>query len=197
MLELGAVFDEDPLLGFNAEESPTAFDEARFRAMRHQHFELVWRLVRRLGVPAADVDDATQQVFILAARKLGAIAPGSERSYLFGIALRVASHARRAVKRRAEVAADALEGHQHEAPAADDLLDQRRARELLDEVLQALPLDVRAVFILFELEQMTLVEIAALVDVPQGTAASRLRRGRELFHAEIARIKARTPRSGR
>ena len=197
MLELGAVFGEDPPLGFEAEEPAATFDEARFRAMRHAHFEFVWRSVRRLGVPTADVDDAAQHVFILAARKLESIARGSERSYLFGVALRVASHARRAIKRRGEVADDLLRGHEDSAPGADELVEQRRARELLDEVLQTLPIDVRAVFILFELEQMTLAEIAEMIGAPQGTAASKLRRGRELFQAEVARLKARAPRSGR
>jgi RNA polymerase sigma-70 factor, ECF subfamily len=197
MLERGAVFEEDPALGFEAEEPAATFDEARFRAMRHAHFELVWRSLRRLGVPAADVDDAAQRVFILAARKLASIARGSERSYLFGVALRVASHARRAIKRRGEVGDDALAAHEDSAPSAEELVEQRRARELLDEVLESLPLDVRAVFILFELEQMTLAEIAVMIGAPAGTAASRLRRGRELFQAEIARIKARAPRSDR
>ncbi len=200
MLEIGAAFDDDPAFGMEAEdrdEPALAFDEARFRALRHEHFELVWRSLRRLGVPAADVDDAAQRVFLLAARKLANITAGSERSYLFGIALRVASHARRAIKRRGEIGDDALAAHEDPVPAADELLDQRRARDLLDEVLASLPLDVRAVFILFELEQMTLAEIAALIGAPQGTAASRLRRGRELFQAEVARLKARTPRNGR
>jgi len=77
------------------------------------------------------------------------------------------------------------------APSAEDLVDRRRARELLDQVLESIPLDVRAVFILFEMEEMTLAEIAALLGIPSGTAASRLRRGRELFQAEITRLKAR------
>jgi len=168
--------------------------EARLRALRDEHFEFVWRSLRRLGVADADTDDAVQQVFITASSKLDAIADGSERSFLFGVALRVASHARRAVRRRGEVSGDALDACADGAPAPDDLLEQRRARALLDEVLEGLPLDVRAVFILFEMEELSLSEIAEMLGIPQGTAASRLRRGRERFQAEIARIEARRAR---
>ena len=107
----------------------------------------------------------------------------------------MAAHLRRSYRRRGEVSDEALQGHADGAPGSDDLLDQRRARALLDEVLDALPMDARAVFVLFELEEMTVPEIAALLDVPLGTAASRLRRGRELFEAEITRRKARLPQN--
>lgn len=70
------------------------------RALVERNVDFVRRSVRRLGVPAADVEDATQQVFIVAARKLEKFREGSERAYLFGIAVRVASDARRAMRRR-------------------------------------------------------------------------------------------------
>lgn len=167
--------------------------DARLRKIRNEHFEFVWRSVRRLGVPEADADDATQQVFIVVARRLDVIAPGSERAFLFATALRVASHARRAAQRRGEVSGELPEALDA-APTPEELMDQRRARAVLDAVLEELPLDVRAVFILFELEEMTQAEIAGLLDLPQGTVASRLRRGREAFEAAIARLKARRVR---
>jgi RNA polymerase sigma-70 factor (ECF subfamily) len=163
--------------------------------MQDEHFEFVWRSARRLGVPEADADDATQQVFIVAAGKLAAIAPGSERAFLFATALRVASHVRRAQKRRGEVPCE-MGDTADASPSAEELVDRRRARALLDEVLESLPIEARAVFILFELEEMTLAEIAATLGIPIGTAASRLRRGRELFAAAIARFKARQRSTG-
>jgi RNA polymerase sigma-70 factor (ECF subfamily) len=175
----------------------------RFRAIRDEHFEFVWRSVRRLGVPDADVDDAVQQVFIVASRRLDEIAVGSERSFLFGTAMRVAMQVRRTLRRRGEVSLseDAAQGPAMEppdtGPDAEELLAQRRARATLDEVLETLPLDVRAVFVLFELEEMRVPEIASLLGIPLGTAASRLRRGRELFQEELARVKARQKRSFR
>ncbi len=67
----------------------------RFRALVDRHFEFVWRSVRRLGVPPGDADDAAQEVFVVAARKLDALEPERERSFLFGTAVRVASTRRR------------------------------------------------------------------------------------------------------
>jgi RNA polymerase sigma-70 factor, ECF subfamily len=174
-----------------ASARPFVIDAARLRALQEEHFEFLWRSLRRLGVPEADVDDAVQQVFLVAARRT--IQPGAERSFLFATALRVASHARRTRRRRRE--ADEPVPEQTDAtPSPEELLDQRRARALLDEVLEALPLDLRAVFILFELEEMTVVEIAAMLGIPSGTAASRLRRGRELFQQTVARVRANAQR---
>lgn len=153
------------------------------------HFDFVWRSVRRFGVPDASVDDAVQEVFLVAMRRLAVIEPGRERSFLFGTAMRVASGLRRSVNRRRDQVADdadaldAISG----APGADALLDQKRARALLDRCVEALPLDLRAVFILFELEDMTAAAIADLLAIPPGTVASRLRRARALFEQAVAR----------
>lgn len=161
-----------------------------------EHFEFVWRSVRRMGVPEADVDDVVQQVLIIAARKLDAIAPGSLRAYLYGVAFRAVADARRAAKRRCK-ALHELSGEVGGPPRSaspEELMTRSQERALLDEVLDTLPEDVRAVFVLFELERLTTAEIAAMLGIAPGTAASRLRRGRELFQAEIARVKARRDR---
>ena len=75
-----------------------------------------------------------------------------------------------------------------------DIPAAKQAKFVADEVLEELPLDLRAVFILFELEEMTVVEIAAMIGIPTGTAASRLRRGRELFQQTVARVRGQAPR---
>lgn len=167
-------------------ERPFVLDSVRLRALQEEYFEFLWRTLRRLGVPEADVDDAVQQVFLVAARRV--IQPGAERAFLFSTALRVASHARRTLRRRRE-SGEAVPEQTDGTPSPEELLDQRRARALLDEVLEELPLDLRAVFILFELEEMTVVEIATMMAIPTGTAASRLRRARELFHETVARVR--------
>src|SRR5688500_3740301 len=82
---------------------PPAADPARLRALFDANYEFVWRAARRLGVPMEAVDDAAQEVFLVAARKLDQIRPGADRSFLFGITLRVAADARRARRRRPEV----------------------------------------------------------------------------------------------
>jgi RNA polymerase sigma-70 factor, ECF subfamily len=181
---------DDPPAAAGAPSHDTS--PARLRAIVDAHFDFIWRSLRRLGVAEHSVDDAAQQVWIVAARKLAAIPPGQERAFLFGTALRVASDARRSTSRRREVLADVDDdGPIDHAPHADQQLDDRRARALLDDVLEALPIDLRAVFVLFELEELPVAEIAALVGIPVGTASSRLRRARAEFQQIIKRLRAR------
>lgn len=167
--------------------------EARLRAVVEAHFDFIWRLLRRLGLRPADADDAAQQVFMIATQKLHAIAPGSERSFLYGAAVRVAANARRAAQRRLEQGADALE--QHAAPGLHP--EQRQALDeawtLLDELLERLPDELRRVLVLAEIEQLEVAEIAALEGIPVGTAASRLRRAREEFRDHLKRAGSRNP----
>jgi RNA polymerase sigma-70 factor (ECF subfamily) len=163
--------------------------DSRVTAMVHAHFDFVWRSLRRLGVPAETVDDAAQEVFWTASRKVDRIEAGRERAYLFGVALRFASDVRRAEARRREHSATPLlEGAIDLEADVDVLVDQKRARELLDVVLDALSLDLRTVLMLSEGEELTMAEIAALLDVPPGTVASRLRRARQAFQAEVDKL---------
>ena len=74
---------------------------------------------------------------------------------------------------------------------ADAVLEKREARALLERALGAMTEDLRVVFTLFELEEMSLVEIAAVLDIPLGTATSRLRRAREQFRTVAARMRRR------
>jgi len=171
----------------------SAAADARLRAMLDAHYDFVWRSLRRLGVPSTDVDDCAQQVFWVAAKKLDDIQEGSERAFLFGSAMRVASDARRSRSRRRE--APALPEESTEAldpgPDPEQAASMRRARAVLDEVLDAMPMDLRAPFVLFELEEMSTAEIGAMLGLPTGTVASRLRRAREEFQAIVARRKAK------
>jgi RNA polymerase sigma-70 factor, ECF subfamily len=166
-------------------------EEARLKAMVASHFDFIWRSLRRLGVPPTDVDDCAQQVFWVAARKLNRIEANCERAFLFSTALRVASDARRSRTRRREVCHDELAPLSDPGPSPDEIADQRRARKMLDTVLESMPMDLRAVFVLFELEEMGTQDIADLLELPPGTVASRLRRAREEFQRVVARVRAR------
>jgi RNA polymerase sigma-70 factor (ECF subfamily) len=102
---------------------------------------------------------------------------------------------RRANGRRREVHDESfLATRRDPAPGADVALDDERARRLLDDVLDRLPMDLRAVFVLAELEELTMATIAELLELPPGTVASRLRRARERFAEEAARVRAQLPR---
>lgn len=167
-----------------------AGNDTHLRGLIEEHFDFVWRALRRLGVPDAQLDDAAQQVWITVSQKGEEVREETARSYLFAIALRVASDVRRTLRRRREVHADESESVD-EAPGPDELVDRKRSRAILDEVLDAMPVEIRAVFVLYELDQLSMAEIAGIIGVPPGTVASRLRRGRELFESEMKRVRAR------
>ena len=162
--------------------------ESRLRGLIAHHFDFIWRTMRRFCVPEADLDDAVQQVFTVASRKLSAIALGSERPFLFQTALRVAADTRRTLRRRREVCEPDLNEEIDLAPNPEELTEQRRGRAMLDALLEELPLDLRAVFVLYEIEELSTSEIARLVGVPRGTVASRLRRAREEFQGRLDRF---------
>ncbi len=168
-------------------EPPRVDPALRFRAMVDLHFNFIWRSLRGLGLPGVDADDAAQQVFLIALNKLAVITPGSERAFLFGTALGVAANARRGLSRKREVFDDgAIAARRDEAPDSEEQLGRKQARAKLDAILEAMPLDLRTVFVLFELESLTMAEIAAMLDLAPGTVASRLRRAREDFRARVA-----------
>ena len=164
----------------------------RFRALVDAHYEFVWRSLRRLGIFEANVDDATQQVFLILSRKLVDLVVGCERAFLFRTAMGVAANERRAQRLRRREASDspAIDGSAGPAASPEELLRWKRARLALDEALDAMAPEQRSVFVLAELEGFTAPEIADAVGAPLGTVASRLRRAREEFHEAVARLRA-------
>jgi RNA polymerase sigma-70 factor (ECF subfamily) len=168
-----------------------ASDRARIEALVRRHFNLVWRYLRRLGLSDADAEDAAQHVFLLTSKKLARVEPERERSFLLGVAVRVAADARKARERRRAEPEAALERAQHPGPTPEQALEQQRACELLDRLLEEVDQEARAVFVLYEIEGLTLQEIACALKCPQGTVASRLRRGRTKFEAAVARHRAK------
>lgn len=162
----------------------TAEAETRFRRMVAGEYTFIWRSLRGLGVPASSVDDAAQQVFLIAAQKFDAITAGSERAFLFATARGVAANARRASARSREIGdEDALVAEPDRAPDPEELTASKHATEILERVLDGFSEDLRTAFVLHELEGLTMAAIAELLDVPAGTVASRIRRARAAFEA--------------
>jgi len=152
---------------------------ARLHAIVVAEFDFVWRSLRRLGVPGSRVDDAAQKVFVVLSSRLAEVSLGRERSFLFGVARRIAAQTRRAAHLHRETGDVDLGALRDSGPSPEELVDRRRRREHLDTLLDRLVPELRAVLILHEGEGLTTQEIADLLDVPPGTAASRLRRARE------------------
>jgi RNA polymerase sigma-70 factor, ECF subfamily len=172
-------------------ESSFSSAPERIAGLVREHYSFVWRLLRRLGLGEGDADDAAQQVFLATATRLPDVEAARERSFLYGVALNVASRARRSRSRRREESLESAGEREAREPNAEQLLERRQRRELLDALLDEMPEDLRVVFVLFELEELSTPQIAELCHIPVGTAASRLRRAREDFEGRVARVEAR------
>lgn len=177
---------------------PASEQEAtRLSELLRLHYALVWRTLRRLGVNRGCVDDAAQEVFIVLSRRLSDVSQGSERTFLLSCAVRIAANHRRSWHVKHEVADERmLAAEQDPRPTADQLLDHKRLREALDEILDGWPEDLRTAFVLFELEGLSAPEISQVTQTKLGTVASRLRRARELFQAGARRLRLRAASGG-
>jgi RNA polymerase sigma-70 factor (ECF subfamily) len=163
------------------------------RQLAIEHYDFVWRSLRRLGVLPPDTDDATQQVFLVLSRKLENVRPGDERSYIFSIIVYVAANMRRgrASVRKREVSEDDAPESSSGGPNAETVLGRAQARAMLDDILARMSDERRTVFVLHELEELTMAEISQLLELPIGTVASRLRRAREDFESAVNRLRAK------
>ena len=169
----------------------TEVDRVRLQRIFDAHHTSVWRALRRRGLSAEAVEDATQETFLLAAERLEDIRPESERSFLIATALRVAHTLGRKTVRW----------------ELDDDMDQRLSAnrdasetgadiQLCDLVLSKVDPDLVEVFVLYELEGLTSPEIAELLAIPLGSVASRLRRAREQFRSAAARVEKSLEKEG-
>jgi RNA polymerase sigma-70 factor (ECF subfamily) len=169
--------------------------DPRLRTLAEQELGFVWRLLRRMGLSKEDADDAAQEIFLVGLHRLAGIAPGSERAFLIGTAIRVVGTQRRSFARRSRALAR-LAPPGDPDPTPEQLLQRRSDLAVLDDLLAGMPFELRSVFVLFELEEVTESEIARALDLQRGTVASRLRRARKVFRAAIRRRHAREGQTG-
>lgn len=166
-----------------------------FEDVYDEHAELVWRALRRLGVPEASIDDAMQDVFVVVHRRLPEFEGRSSlRTWLFGIVLGVARNHRRSARRRAPEQTLAAE-IDDDLPAPDSRGPEDRATtaeavRVLYTLLDQLDEDKRTVFVLADLEEMTAPQIAAALSLNLNTVYARLRAARLAFEQAAARYRA-------
>lgn len=165
-----------------------------FREVYAEHLPYVWRVVRRLGVALADVEDVCQEVFVVVHRKLAEFeGRSSMRTWLYAIAFRCASEHRRRAHVRRELATADQDAIAVDAPQLETV-ERRQARELLDQILDQLDGGKRAVFVFYEIEQMPMAEVAEICGCPLQTAYSRLHAARDHVTAAARRLGARERR---
>ncbi len=168
-----------------------------FAAVYDATASFVWRAVGRLGVPAPAVEDVVQEVFLVVHRRLGEFEGRSSiRTWVYGIAVHVARTHRRTMVRRplsspegAKTEAENVRADRAREP--DMLLEKAQATQLLAVLLDQLDSDLREVFVLAELEEMTAMEISQVLGVSPNTVSSRLRLARRDFDHALTRERAR------
>lgn len=172
----------EPAAELSAEADECTTPEQAFE----RHFSMVWRSLRRLGVPASTLDDAAQDVFLVLHRRwLDFQHQSSLKTWIYGILLRVASdHKRRARRERARWSPE-LSEVESTAEQPDRLYQQREASRLLHEALSQLDDKERQVLVFVDLEEGSVVDAAEALGINLNTAYSRLRRGRQSFEKAL------------
>jgi RNA polymerase sigma-70 factor (ECF subfamily) len=163
-----------------------------------EHAAYVWRVLRRLGVHESDIEDVCQEVFLVIHRKLaGFEGRSSVRTWVYGICVRVAADYRKRASRRKETV---TESPPEQASASDPHGEAagRQARALLDRIMSELDDDKRAVFVLYEIEELKMSDVAEAVGCPVQTAYSRLHAARDHVEKAATRLAAerRAPDGG-
>ena len=162
-----------------------------FQTIYRENYPAIWRFLLHLGIRKSDVPDVTHNVFLVAYRKLPEFEHRSSiRTWLCGIALRVARDVKKSAAFRLEVSENELtatEGASEQSSV--EALHQDGQLALARRLLEALPAEQREVFVLHELEQMTGPEIATLMATSIGTVRSRLRRARDSFQKRLAELR--------
>lgn len=163
---------------------------SEFRHLFAEQAGFVWRVLERHGVPARELEDGCQEVFFVVYRRFGEFEGRSSlKTWIYGIAVRVAIGMRRKAFRRRELLVEPTEQATGEQPF--DAAATNEARALLMAALAELPRTKREVFVLYELEEMTMAEVAAALNVPENTALYRLYGAREAVLAFARRSSLR------
>jgi len=172
----------------------TAERNAAWRALYHDQFDHVYRLACRFGVPAADVEDVTQRVFVVAHRRIAEIEEiHNVGAWLRAIVVRVvAEHRRWARVRRVKhwvlrTSAD-VESPRPTTPERD--LVALQAQRVVAQVLAKMSPKLRDVLVLLELEELSLQEAAETLGIPSNTVRSRKRLAREQFQRILEALNA-------
>jgi len=172
-------------------------DPASFEEVYEKYFDFVWRTARRLGVGMDAIDDVMQESFLVVHRRVDEPRESALRPWLYTITLQVVRNHRRTLRRRSP--------HASTGPVDPDTLatssvnpetsvQMREASRILHEILDGFDDSLREVFVLVELEQLSVPEVAAVVGANLNTVYSRLRLAREAFDAAAKRHRVRDTR---
>jgi RNA polymerase sigma-70 factor (ECF subfamily) len=169
-------------------EAPPATPAVTFSEVYESQVDFVWRVARRLGVADAALDDCVQDVFVVVhARLAGFEGRSSLRTWVYGITRRVARDHRPS---RREAPLDDTDALPAAGATAHEQLERTERVRLLQRLLDGLDEGSREVFILSELEEVPMPEVAAALGINVNTGYARLRAARRDLEASLARHRA-------
>lgn len=158
------------------------------RAAYDAHVDFVWRLLIRLGVPTDNAEDALQEVFLVLHRRRDEFRGASNlRTWLGGIAVRVAADHRRGLTRARENIAELRRFPPLSQRGPHQHAEEREAFVYVLALLNQLSDEQRTTFVLSEFEELTLREISEMTGVNPNTVASRLRLAKQHFRELMKR----------
>ncbi|MDF2696876.1 MAG: polymerase sigma factor RpoE [Labilithrix sp.] len=147
--------------------------------------------LRRLGVRTADIEDVAQEVFLIVHRKLDSFdRRRSIQLWLFGICVRVAAAHRRLARHRRQVHGEEPPFAVDDGPLPDEEIAAEQNRKLVLAALDGIDPQRRPVFVMYDLNEFSVSEIAETLSIPANTVYSRLRAAREEFRQAVARLRA-------
>jgi RNA polymerase sigma-70 factor (ECF subfamily) len=163
-------------------------DGARLGAVARGHHMRLVRFVRRLGLTFDGAEDVAQAAFLVTLQALARVPSGRESAFLYASAVRIAYGSRRRARR--EMLRDDMEGAEPSPrPLPDDLVQQKQLRERVEALLETIECSSRTVFQHFELDGLTIAEIAVAMAISPKTAVRRLRRARRHLREASARLR--------
>lgn len=169
-----------------------------FQALYDDHVDMVWRALRRLGVPESSLEDGVQEVFVVAHRKLASFeGRSSESTWLYGIAVMVARNLRRHARRHPEAPLEPAHEESLVSAPPDEALGESEASRVVEQLLATLSEEKREVFVLAELEELAGPEIAKTLGINTNTMYARLRAARQAFDEAAHRWRTREARGAR
>lgn len=176
-----------------ARAAPAVFALPSFDEVYEANVDFLWRAARGMGVDESAVDDVLQDVFVVVHRRLSEFeGRATIRTWLMRILVHVVSEHRRRYRRK-QRAHDPLDEETLEVRQSTPESETARSEAvlLLESILASMQEDQRIVFVLAEIEEIPVPEIAAALEVNVNTVYSRLRLARREYQRQIARIRAR------
>ncbi len=172
---------------------PRRIDDEAFARACDEHLDQVWRQLRAMGVAEACLDDAAQEVFLIAYRKLSSFEGRARLStWLYAITYRVGSNVRRKARRTATAPLEEADHRGYERDP-EQALEDKQAAMIVQRFCDGLSIKLRDVFVLCLLEGQPVTEVATLLGLPVNTVHSRVRLVRQAFRKALSATEERKP----